>query len=400
MHRVALVAVVVGGLPGCFYYESINQRPSVQIENLRDVPMKAGDPVMLRAVMDDPDGDFISLGWRVYACTDAKKFAEFPEAVSCDRDPFYEKTDVDVSFTLPALRRFVAEGTQLSARSALVILDATDEYGATAKPRAELIIPIGNQPPTLELFKQSKYGTGNQFIAGTPVRVIAKVGDVDDGPERVMLSMWSADPPLATGFVASLVDGEPAIIMDPEDEGHWQHVKVFTANDPGEWTVRVTAKDPLGETNPGDYPDNIIDAEIPINVVADQAPCLSQLAPIVPPAGVAMPMSSPTLFRVPVVRDDLDPYPLIPNDEIFRATRFRWSLKNPGASTHAVVAGATGNSLPLDPASYLPGDIVEVRVEIFDRKNTPVNCPDGDATCSTISDPACLQRQTWRVEVR
>ncbi|MGE3765050.1 MAG: hypothetical protein AB7L94_22515, partial [Kofleriaceae bacterium] len=237
MHRVALVAVVVGALPGCFYYESINQRPSVQIENLRDVPMKAGDPVMLRAVMDDPDGDFISLGWRVYACTDAKKFAEFPEAVSCDRDPFYEKSDVDVSFTLPAQRTFVAEGAQLSARSALVILDATDEYGATAKPRAELIIPIGNQPPTLELFKQSKYGTGNQFIAGTPVRVIAKVGDVDDGPERVMLSMWSADPPLATGFVASLVDGEPAIIMDPEDEGHWQHVKVFTANDPGEWTV-------------------------------------------------------------------------------------------------------------------------------------------------------------------
>ena len=54
----------------------------------------------------------------------------------------------------------------------------------------------------------------------------------------------------------------------------------------------------------------------------------------------------------------------------------------------------------LDPASYQPGDIVELRVEIKDRKNTAITCADANPTCSTISDNACIQRQTWRVEVR
>jgi len=392
VRRVAVIAVVVGALPGCFYYESINQRPAVQIENVKPEAVHPNDGAELRAVMDDPDGDFIQLHWRVYACTDAEKFGDYPADVGCDEEPFYEKSDVDVSFTLPSRRTVTGD---LSAESAIVILEATDEYGATAQPRAELIMPILNVTPTLVLTKQSKY----EFVAGTPVRVIAKVGDDDDGPSRVMLN-WEADPPLGTGFVASLVDADPELISDPADAAHLQHAKIFSASDAGEWTVRVDAADPLGQADPVAYPDNITNGEITINVVADQAPCLAQLAPIVPPVGVAMPMSSPTLFRVPVVRDDLDPYPLIPNDEIFRATKFRWSLENPGSSTHAEVTGASGNSFALDPASYTPGDIVEVRVEIFDRKNTPINCPDGDATCSTISVPTCLQRQTWRVEVR
>lgn len=396
MNRVAIVAAVVGALPGCFYYESINQRPAVQIENLSSESLSPGDTAMLRAVMEDPDGDFISLSWRVYACTDAEKFGEDSIEASCDQRPFFERSDVDVEFGIPAMRTVEdAESQALSAESALVILEAFDEYGAIAKPRAELIIPIVNKSPTLVLSKQSTYA----FVAGTPVRVIAKVGDDDDGPDRVSLT-WSADPPLATGFVAELVDADPALISDPSDPMHLQHVKIFTADGAGEWTVRVTAADPLGASDPDGHPDNITDGAITINVVPDQAPCIAQLAPAVPPAGVAMPMSSPTLFRVPVVRDDLDRYPLVPNDEIFGAAQFRWSLKNPGASTHVVVAGASGNSFALDPASYTPGDLVDVRVEIFDRKNTPIPCPDGDATCSTISEPTCLQRRTWRVEVR
>lgn len=384
--RPCAILAVTSTLTGCFYYESINQRPAIEIENLDADPKNPGDDVSLHAVMADPDGDFISLQWRVYACTDAAKFGLAGDVESCDPAPFYEKSDVDVTFTLPALRTIIAEGAQLSAQSALVILEAKDEYGATAVPRAQLIIPIGNREPTLVVEKQSRY----DFVVGTPVRLLAKVGDVDEGPERITLT-WVTNPPLATGFVAQLVDDVPAMISDPQDPAHLQYAKVFTANDAGEWTVDVTATDTIGGTE--------VQRAV-INVKADEAPCLAQLAPVIPPAGVAMPMSAPTLFRVAAVRDDLDPYPLIPGDPIFRATRFHWSIQNPGSPTHVVVAGASGNSLGLDPASYAPGDIVEVRVEIFDRKNTPLPCPDGDATCSTISQPTCLQRQTWRVEVR
>jgi hypothetical protein len=386
MRRAAIIACVVGALPGCFYYESINQRPAIEIENLDSDPKSPGDEVNLRAVTNDPDGDFIELSWRVYTCTDAEKFETEGHRESCDEAPFFEKSDESVSFTVPALRAFVDQGAQLSAESALVILEAKDEYGATARPRAQLIVPIINMTPTLVVEKQSKY----DMVEGTPVRLIAKIGDDDDGPERLTLN-WVVNPPTATGFVAELVDGSPALISDPEDPAHLQHVKVFTANDAGEWTVDVTVSDPLG---------NQETQKAVINVIADQAPCLAQLSPLVPPAGFTLPMSARTLFRVPVVRDDLDPYPLIPDDEIFRATRFRWSIQNPGTSTHTVVAGATSNALELDPDSYTPGDVVEVRVEIFDRNNTPIPCPDAQASCSTISQPSCLQRQTWRVEVR
>ena len=396
MRRVAIFVAVAGAaLPGCFYYESINQRPAIEIENLDSDAKSPGDTVMLRAVMNDPDGDFISLQWRAYACTDAEKFGMSGELESCDQAPFYEKTDASVSFEVPALRTFVS-GDQLAAESALVILEATDEYGATARPRAQLIIPIINKTPTIQLFDpQSRYS----FVEGTPVRILGKVGDDDDGPENLALA-WEVIPPMATGFTATLVDGTPAVISDEADPGHLQHAKIFTANDAGMWKVRVTVADRLGQEDPVAHPDNVAVDDISIFIVEDQAPCLAQLLPLVPPAGVALPMSAPTLFRVPLVRDDLDPYPLVPDDEIFRATKFRWSVQNPGSPTHVVVAGASGNSLGLDPDNYTPGDIVEVRVEIFDRKNTPIPCPDSDATCSTISQPSCLQRQTWRVEVR
>jgi hypothetical protein len=162
----------------------------------------------------------------------------------------------------------------------------------------------------------------------------------------------------------------------------------------GAYSVSVKTTSPTGDTHM---------AMTDIQVVDDSAPCLQddQLEPIVPPAGAAYPLSQPTLFRVRKAKDDLDPYPLPrANDPIFGALRFEWSLQAPGQSTHSVIAGATSNSFAIDPASYATGDVLELRVTIFDRNNTPVSCPDGDATCSTISNNECLQRQTWRVEVR
>ena len=109
-------------------------------------------------------------------------------------------------------------------------------------------------------------------------------------------------------------------------------------------------------------------------------------------------MSEPTLFQVHVVADDLDPYPTI-DDPYLLPTKFTWSLLAPG-STRQVLTGVSGNSVALDPASFQPGDIVELRVEIYDRTNDAITCADGVATCSVIGDNNCLQRQTWRVEVR
>jgi hypothetical protein len=135
--------------------------------------------------------------------------------------------------------------------------------------------------------------------------------------------------------------------------------------------------------------------KVTLHVVEDGPPCLSQWAPLVATAPNAWPLTDPTLFQVTVVLDELDAFPGAPTSQL----AFHWSILPPGASTRQALS-TTGNAVALDPASYQPGDIVELRVEIEDRNDTPVSCAENLATCSVISNNTCIQRQTWRVEVR
>ena len=70
--------------------------------------------------------------------------------------------------------------------------------------------------------------------------------------------------------------------------------------------------------------------------------CIAQVSPIVPPAGAALPITEPTLFRVPVVIDDRDVYPPQPDDSSLGVTKFQWSVLGPGGIVHSTVPGATG----------------------------------------------------------
>jgi hypothetical protein len=113
-----------------------------------------------------------------------------------------------------------------------------------------------------------------------------------------------------------------------------------------------------------------------------------------------LPVAEPTLFQVPLVTDDLDPYPPLSGDPHFGTTTFAWSMLTPGSPGREILVGATGNTFDFDPDAFTPGEIVELRVEIFDRKHTAIPCADRDATCSVDASSDCIQRQTWRVEVR
>jgi hypothetical protein len=379
VRRFALLPLVV---TGCFYVEPINQRPSLAIRQTSSEVVYREDPVRLEAIASDPENHFVLLRWRAYLCSANE---------DCDQGPFVEKTgsfapetggDSDFQFVVPRMRNDPdEEGRPHAVEAIRVVLWGHDDYGAIARPDQVLWIPVVNRAPTLVLGKDSRYG----YVVNTPINVFAEVGDPDDWPAVPELAWEVFSPTNQPGH--ELVD----ITVNQETASSKTFGKKFTPNGVGDWEIRVTATDALGEPTTKSQM---------ITVTADAPPCLRSLSPIVAPAGNALPISEPTLFQVHVVADDLDPYPTV-NDPQLGTTTFAWSIKtNTGARQE--LAGVTGNGVGLDPASYQPGDIVELRVEIFDRKSDerPISCADGNPTCSVISDNNCLQRQTWRVEMR
>ena len=369
-----LAAAALVGAPGCFYGETINQRPSISIVPESDEPVYRGSPVALDSVYDDPDDSTYhgAFQWRVYACTDATT----PDG--CDTDPFYSSVLSTANFVTPVLR---ADGaTPVTALR--VVLHAEDALGATSKPDQLLLIPVNDAPPVVGKRAVSNYG----FVVGAPIELYASVSDPDDGASALGPLDWVVFSP-ATQPSYTLTD--LGVITQP-DPTMIQTGKELTPQGTGMWSVQITATDPLGA---------MTTAELDMTVVDDEPPCIATVSPLAPPDGSSYPMTDPTLFQVPVVTDDLDVYPPQPNDPIKGVTTFSWSILPPGASTRVPLDGVTGNSVPLDPSTYSPGDIIELRVEIYDRNHATINCADDMSTCAiNASQPTCYQRLTWRIE--
>lgn len=363
---VTRCALLVLAVSGCFYADPINQRPSLDIKQKSTTNPFRGGTIELEAIANDPEDHAVFFHWRAYACSDQ---------TDCDRAPYFESSDQEVSFAVPSKRADL----DVPPRAVHVWLEGIDDYGATARPPQQLWIGVDDYAPTLDLSKDSRYG----YVVGTPVNVYAKVGDRDDGPALPQLAWQVFTPTNQPAY--SLVD--IAVPADPNDPQHVQYGKRFTPEGIGDWEIRVTASDNWADP---------VTRSIMVTVTPDAPPCLGQLSPLVAIAPAVLPMAEPTLFQVHVVTDDLDPYPA-QSDPLLGTTRFSWSLQV-NSGPRAALTGVTSNAFALDPANFQPGDIVELRVEIADRNNTPITC--GEATCSVISDPRCIQRQTWRVEVR
>lgn len=370
MSRIAFLGCVL--MAGCFYTEAINQRPSIDIRQTSADEVYRKSTVTLEAVANDPEGQLVFFQWRGYSCTDANDFS------TCDSVPFYTEILDKAAFEVPARRVDV----DLPVESILVVLEAKDDYGAIARPKQQLILAVSDHPPELTLSMSPRHG----YVIDTTIDLFAKVADPDDGPASTQPLTWTVFSPMnQPGY--DFVDLD---VADPDPTVSLQLGKRFKPKGVGKWEIQVDATDPLGIKTT---------KSLVIDVVPDHAPCLSQWSPLDAPVGTSWPLTGTTLFQVGVVTDDLDPYPTVPGDTELGSTKFAWSIQQPGASTHTAIQFA-GSGIALDPANYAPGDIVELRVEIADRNNTPITCADGLQTCSVISDDSCIQRLTWRVEVR
>jgi hypothetical protein len=362
--RIALIGLA---LAGCFYTDTINQRPSLDIHQISEGPYFRGgkQKIELLAVSSDPEGHAVSFHWRAYACT---------EQGNCDRAPYFEMSDETVKIAVPTARFDASD----PVKGIFIKLEGQDAFGAVARPIQELWLDVGNAPPDIvTLGAYSDYGN----VVGLPMNVFAEVLDPDD-PNRTPDVTWTVYPNMPMNYQLVDTSATPA-------QGGKAFGQTFTPKVTGKFMISFTASDGIVETPS--------EKSIEINVGDDKPPCLRTLSPLVAVAPAALPITDPTLFQVHVVADDLDPYPA-PNDALRGVTKFTWSLLAPGSTRQAL--GVTGNSVAIDPASYQPGDILELRVEIDDRKGRILTCADTSATCSVLSDNTCLQRQTWRVEVR
>jgi hypothetical protein len=370
--RFAVAIASLVGSAGCFYVESINQRPSLDIRQPVVGDIFRNEMVSFDAVVVDPDGHDVDLTWRAYLCTDASTFE------SCDDSTDIVGEGPDFTFLVPMTRN---DGVTPTGGLRLV-LDGRDDHGATAKPTDQLQLAVKDRNPELAIRDTSVYHQmGKGYVVDMPINLYALYTDGDDDLASLAVE-WKVIPPslVPIDLTDDTIDSPP---------GKKQVAKILKPQIPGLWSLTVTITDPGGRTAV---------KEATLNVIPDSPPCIDVVDPIVPAAPNVLQIFDPRFFQVPGIVDDLDNYPRKTGGALFGEPTFVWSILGPTGGRQ-IVSGATDSNLYFDPNIYTPGSLVEIRVEIQDRKLAPVNCTDASPTCS-IGANSCIQRQTWRVEAR
>ena len=376
----AVAAALV--LTGCFYIDPIEERPNAFIH----APMMAerGDRVDAVGVFED-EREGGTFDWSLKICAVAVQGPDAGKLV-CEDDPQTSSTN---EFRI-TVRTVTKDGRLVSEMR--VKLDARDGRGSLAPANHQIFALDAKPSLALDVAAHS-------LTAGAPIVVFAKYGDAELPYEQVDVTRavsWDITPsvpltdvPVPPPQIADPTHRTVAMRLVPPEAGHY----VLT-------TVARDATCNAGNMNDPSTCNISKPATLSLDVAADQPPCLAQWQPSVPPADQTLPVAAPAVFEVPLVSDDLDAFPRIADDAEFGTPTFAWSIKRPGAARE-VLQGATANRVVFDPGAYTPGDVVELRVEIFDRHHKDaLTCDDAAATCAITPDPSCLQRQTWRVEVR
>ncbi|HKE14339.1 MAG TPA: hypothetical protein VKB80_05730 [Kofleriaceae bacterium] len=368
MHRsacVTLLAVLLAAPAGCFYTTSINDAPRADIEILGLGPYYPKSSVMLSTFRssDMEDGDDLTCTWSAYSCADdrcaARSVLQDPSTIGCG-----ETYDV-----------FLPEGDH---RPILVNLTAEDRDGGTFSDQE--ILAVGNRAPTLDGPQANFPGAVDRVPVSVPIQVSVVVGDPDG--DDVALS-WSLVKPRGGG-----ADVELRPVGDDE------LTQEFTPDLADVWVVEVTADD--------SFPGGRVTSDAMIPVEEDQPPCIAETLPAADPERrfVLERADGPRTFSVLHVDDALDPYPRTSDEPYVGDSAFAWQLASPDTGGQLVpVAGAAGAELAIDPSTYAPGDLIDLRVEVSDRVAREIPCDQAQPTCS-LSGDSCLQRVTWGVEIR
>lgn len=367
---MAAFAVSAGG---CFFTETINDRPSAVLHRISptSTPFR-GDPMTIGVDAIDPNGDAMNITWSAYACAAG--------GTACAAGAYDNGTVTpgDDKFSVGAYG-----GTE--ARSVKLVVHVEDSYGAPALQDAELVIDIADHPPVIQ------FDVGTAGPPGAPTRITARVTDADDELDDLQFLSWAiTDAPFPSDGTLTFVDDN----ADNPGRTTADQTYELLPDVEGTWEVSVTVADPFGTQ---------ASLARPVLIGTDHPPCIGDVFPAAPPEGNSMPLDMLRRFEVLDVEDDLDIFPApSPDDPFHGPAAFTWFLASPATGgAYEEIAGATANAYELDPAGYDPGDAVFLRVEIADRIARSLPCPEGDLTCAIdpATTPPCIQRLTWSLEV-
>lgn len=332
----------------CLYLDGVNQRPEIQIERTSIATITPLSKLDVRAVVDDPEDGDVTLTWQWSACAE----------VECDSPTFIEGPATEVTILVPA----ETEGRDPVQRL-VITLDGRDDRGAAAKSRAVLELEVSTAP-ILRMVNR---------LAVVHAPVVLRV----QRDRLAQRTQWRARGPSTQGVLRALASPSPSIEQQE-----------LVPDAIGRWEVEVEVTDRSGASST---------ARIEIDVAADRPPCLAILAPAIPAMGDVLVLDQPRRFAALLVSDDLDPYPSTAGPPEGGAV-FQWSLQAPSRGTGLVVlAGAVGHAAELDPSTLQAGEQIELRVEVADRIARSL-CAASAASCALAEN--CVQRQTWKMEVR
>ncbi len=365
---MASLLVTFCALPACFYVDDLNTRPVVSIEKISIPALARGSVAKFRADRYDEDdgGNYVSVSWEMRVCG---RLAD-----DCDFASFFTGTNTIASVLVPPTR---SDGSPVEKLE--VILRGVDPQGAESRPTARQVYDVGNAAPLVVL---QTAGFDN-YPVGVPFSIRARITDPDDTATAIA-AQWKVYSPAGSA--------NPALEMLAPDPARPNESSYRLLPDKaGKWTIEVTAMDAIGA---------VAVEHIDVQVAEDRPPCIDTVTPLPAPAASTAILDVAQRFAVQVVDDDLDIFPAPVGDPFVHETKFAWSIKSPlTGGVRSAIDGPSRAAIELDPALYNPGDIIELRVEISDRVARTLSCADGAPTCS-INSNACVQRQTWRLEVR
>jgi hypothetical protein len=172
-------------------------------------------------------------------------------------------------------------------------LTVTDMPGASDTD--ELVLVPANRTPTLDVQTRGRKNARGGYLLGRPVTIEAEGHDDLDRDELTYEAAWFPPPGVSASPGFATVD---------------EHSWTLTPDALGVWEVEVTVSDGVAPA-PG-----TASVRVPITVDEDLPPCIVATSPPAITGGryVIAHDEAPRRFGVELVTDELDPWPLPPDD--------------------------------------------------------------------------------------